>query len=287
MRFLHFGLYAGECFRDFWPRTGWSAALTGSPAMARATMPRLMKRLPHPVHFAHTVKVSVLFVKKILLVDDDDTLPQLVRVALEQEGFEVLTATDGVEGLRIAYRHHPDLVILDIMMPRVDGWKTCERLREMSDVPIIMLTAKTTEADVLRGLSLGADDYVMKPFSIAELVARVQACLRRAESGNSHVESTLLISGPLSIDLARRKVTMDGEPVDLTPTEFRLLSLLARNRGEVVPHRKLLAEVWGPEYVEEYDYLHLYVSYLRRKIEKDPSNPEFIKTAWGEGYHLE
>jgi len=226
-------------------------------------------------------------VRRILIVEDDAELPKLVGMALEQEGFEVLTATDGAQGLRIAYRHHPDLVILDIMMPRVDGWKTCERLREMSDVPIIMLTAKTAEADVLKGLSLGADDYVIKPFSIAELVARVQACLRRAESGNSHVESTLLTSGPLSIDLARRKVTLHGEPVDLTPTEFRLLSLLAHNRGEVVPHRKLLTEVWGPEYVEEYDYLHLYVSYLRRKIEKDPAKPEFIKTAWGEGYYLE
>lgn len=225
--------------------------------------------------------------KRILLIDDDTELPGVVGVALEQEGFEVLMAPDGPEGLRAAYRHHPDLVILDVMMPHLDGWKTCQRLRELSDMPIIMLTAKTREADVVKGLILGADDYVTKPFSVAELVARVQACLRRTEVGNSRPESSVLVRGELSIDLVRRKVTLRGEPVDLTPTEFRLLSLLARNRGEVVPHRKLLMEVWGPEYTEEFDYLHLYVSYLRRKIENEPANPEFIKTAWGEGYYLE
>lgn len=225
--------------------------------------------------------------KRILIVEDDAELPRLVGMALEQEGFEVLTATDGSEGLRAAYRHHPDLVILDIMMPHVDGWKTCQRLRELSDMPIIMLTAKTREAEVVKGLMLGADDYVTKPFRTAELVARVNACLRRAESKRSHPESTLLMSGPLSIDLVKRAVTLHGKPVDLTPTEFRLLSLMALNRGEVVPHRKLLTEVWGAEYAEEIDYLRLYVSYLRRKIETEPANPEFIKTAWGEGYYLE
>lgn len=225
--------------------------------------------------------------KRILLIDDDAELPGVVGVALEREGFEVIMAPDGPEGLRAAYRHHPDLVILDVMMPRLDGWKTCQRLRELSDVPIIMLTAKTRETDVVKGLILGADDYVTKPFSVAELVARVQACLRRTEPGNSRPESTVLVSGDLRVDLVRRKVTLRGEPVDLTPTEFRLLSLLARNRGKVVPHHKLLREVWGPEYTEEFDYLHLYVSYLRRKIEIEPANPEFIKTAWGEGYYLE
>jgi two-component system KDP operon response regulator KdpE len=227
------------------------------------------------------------FVKRILLIEDDKELPVLVGMALEQEGFEVLTATDGSEGLRAAYRHHPDLVILDIMMPHVDGWKTCQRLRQLSDVPIIMLTAKTREADVVKGLMLGADDYVTKPFRMAELVTRVQACLRRAESNRSRPQATLLMTGPLSIDLLRRVVTLHGKSVDLTPTEFRLLSLLALNRGEVVPHRKLLTEVWGPEYAEEIEYLRLYVSYLRRKIETEPANPEFIKTAWGEGYYLE
>jgi two-component system KDP operon response regulator KdpE len=226
-------------------------------------------------------------VKKILLIEDDSELSGVVAMALEQEGFEVLTAGDGAEGLRTAYRHHPDLVILDVMMPHVDGWKTCQRLRELSDMPIIMLTAKTKEADVVRGLTLGADDYVTKPFRMAELVARVQACLRRAHSNGPRSQSTMLMIGPLSIDLVRRVATLHDEAVSLTPTEFRLLSLLALNRGEVVPHRKLLTEVWGPEYADEMDYLRLYISYLRRKIETQPADPEFIKTAWGEGYYME
>jgi two-component system KDP operon response regulator KdpE len=226
-------------------------------------------------------------VKKILLIEDDSQLSGVVAMALEREGFEVLTAGDGAQGLRIAYRHHPDLVILDVMMPHVDGWKTCQRLRELSDMPIVMLTAKTKEADVVRGLTLGADDYVTKPFRMAELVARVQACLRRAQSNGPRSQSTLLMIGPLSIDLVRRVATLHDEAVSLTPTEFRLLSLLALNRGEVVPHHKLLTEVWGPEYADEMDYLRLYISYLRRKIETEPASPEFIKTAWGEGYYME
>ena len=224
---------------------------------------------------------------KILLIEDDSQLSGVVAMALQQEGFEVLTAGDGAEGLRTAYRHHPDLVILDVMMPHVDGWKTCQRLRELSDMPIIMLTAKAGEADVVKGLMLGADDYVTKPFRISELLARVQACLRRAQSNGPRLQSTLLTIGPLSIDLVRRTATLDGKALKLTPTEFRLLSLLALNRGEVVPHHKLLTEVWGPEYAEEIDYLRLYISYLRRKIETEPSSPEFVKTAWGEGYYME
>lgn len=225
--------------------------------------------------------------KKVLVVDDDRDLLKLLELGLEEEGFQVLTALDGSEGLRTAFRAHPDLVILDIMLPGMDGWETCRRLRELSDVPIIMLTAKARDVDVVKGLSIGADDYVVKPFGVAELVARVRACLRRAESADSGPKSAVLVSGDLMIDFARHRVTVRGELVDLTPTEFRLLSHLARNSGRVVPHRTLLKEVWGPEYGDELDYLRLYVSYLRRKVEKDPANPEIIKTAWGVGYYLE
>jgi DNA-binding response OmpR family regulator len=224
---------------------------------------------------------------KVLVIDDDTDLLRLLRLGLEQEGYEVLTAVDGSQGLRTAFANHPDLIILDVMMPGMNGLETCQRLRELSDVPIIMLTAKASEGDVVKGLKLGADDYITKPFALAEVIARVQACLRRAESADSSIESAILASGVLTIDFARRKVSVRGTHVDLTPTEFRLLSYLARNRGRVVPHRTLLQEVWGPEYGDELDYLRLYVSYLRRKIESDPADPEIIKTAWGEGYFLE
>lgn len=224
---------------------------------------------------------------KILVIDDDQDLLELVKLAFEKEGFTVLTSTNGSEGLATAFQYHPDLVLLDVMMPKVDGWETCRRLRELSHVPILILSAKTAESDVVKGLGLGADDYVCKPFRVSELVARVRACLRRAGAPPRPEKSTVLESGPLTIDVARRRVTVRGEPVELTPTEFRLLCYLARHRGQVVGHRRLLREVWGLEYGDELDYLRLYISYLRRKIEKSPAEPEIIKTAWGAGYYLE
>jgi two-component system KDP operon response regulator KdpE len=224
---------------------------------------------------------------KILLIDDDQDLLGILKLGLEQEDFSVLTAADGSEGLRTAYREQPDLIVLDIMMPKIDGWETCRRLRELSDVPIIMLTAKMMATDVVKGLALGADDYISKPFNTSELIARVRACLRRSRSGEPSERPTAIASGELTIDLAGRKATIRGEPVELTPTEFRLLAYLARYRGQVVLHQTLLREVWGPEYIDELDYLRLYISYLRHKIEKDPANPEIIKTAWGQGYYIE
>jgi DNA-binding response OmpR family regulator len=224
---------------------------------------------------------------KILVIDDDQDLLEMVKLAFEKEGFTVLTSTNGSEGLATAFQYHPDLVLLDVMMPKVDGWETCRRLRELSHVPILILSAKTAESDVVKGLGLGADDYVCKPFSVSELVARVRACLRRAGAPPRAAKSTVLESGPLTIDVARRRVTVRGEPVELTPTEFRLLCYLARHRGQVVGHRRLLREVWGLEYGDELDYLRLYISYLRRKIERSPAEPEIIKTAWGAGYYVE
>ncbi len=224
---------------------------------------------------------------KILVVDDDESLLSVVESALKREGFDVITATDGSEGLRSAFQNHPDLVILDIMLPGMSGLETCRRLRELSDMPIIMLTAMSRESDIVRGLTLGADDYVTKPFSIDELIARVYACLRRGSRRNTAEKSSVITVGRLTVDFARRKVTIDGEQVELTPTEFQLLSYLVRNRGVVIPHQRLLKEIWGPEYADQLDYLRLYVRYLRRKIEKDPSKPEIIKTEWGVGYYLE
>jgi DNA-binding response OmpR family regulator len=223
----------------------------------------------------------------VLVVDDEPKIVKQARDYLARGGFRVIDAADGKLALARARGQRPDLIVLDLNLPQVDGLDVCRALRRESDVPIIMLTARVEEADRLIGLELGADDYITKPFSLAEVIARVQACLRRAESADSSVESEILASGVLTIDFARRKVSVRGTHVDLTPTEFRLLSYLARNRGRVVGHRTLLQEVWGPEYGDELDYLRLYVSYLRRKIEVDPANPEIIKTAWGEGYFLE
>ncbi len=225
--------------------------------------------------------------EKILIIDDDAGLLKLAETALKKEGLQVITAASGPEGLRTAFNEHPDLVILDLMLPDMDGLEVCRRLKELSDIPIIMLTALSTESDIVRGLTTGADDYITKPFGIAELIARIQVALRRKSASNSSNRPAVLVRGPLTIDLARHKVTVDNKPVDLTPTEFRLLAHLARNGGRVIPHHSLLVEVWGPEYREQIDYLHLYIRYLRQKIERDPARPEIIKTERGVGYFLD
>jgi len=171
------------------------------------------------------------------------------------------------------------------MMPGMDGWEVLSRLREMSDVPVIMLTAKGREVDIVRGLGLGADDYVTKPFGAAELVARVQALLRRNKTPTIRRMTRYQDNG-LTIDLERHEVRVKGTPIDLTPTEFRLLAVLVQNAGKVVPHRALLTQVWGEEYANEIHYLKLYIRYLRQKIEESPSNPQYILTEWGVGYRF-
>ena len=224
--------------------------------------------------------------KKVLIIDDDPNLLQVVQKGLQAEGLETATAKDGAEGLKKAYSEHPDVIILDIMMPTMDGLATCSRLRELSNVPIIFLTALSTEKDIIKGLMLGADDYVTKPFGMGELVARVKTCLRHDRASSSEKPAVIVV-GDLTIDLARHKVNIRGNSVDLSPTEFKLLSHLASNRGKVIPHRSLLSAVWGPEYAEESAYLHMYVRGLRRKIEQDPSNPVVLKTERGVGYYIE
>jgi DNA-binding response OmpR family regulator len=222
----------------------------------------------------------------VLIIDDDADLARIVQLSLDREGYQTVIATSGLEGLQEAYRVQPNLVILDIMMPGMDGWEVCRRLVEISNVPILMLTAKGTEADIVKGLQLGADDYLTKPFSVAELVARVQALLRRAASQSQTDRSSIFSIGNLTIDLNRRLVMRDGELVDLTPTEFKLLECFVTHRDRVLPHRFLLTEVWGPEYIDETNYLKLYVRYLRRKLEEDPADPQLIVTEWGIGYRF-
>jgi two-component system KDP operon response regulator KdpE len=212
----------------------------------------------------------------------------MLQLQLEKRGYRVVAALSGREGLQKACQVRPDLVVLDIMMPGMNGWEVCRRLRELSNVPIIMLTVRNVEGDVVKGLETGADDYLTKPYSAEELDARIQAVLRRSSNRNGQRSSgsSFYSNGHLSIDFDRHIVTVRGERVELTPTEFKLLSCLTRNEGRVLPHRYLLTEVWGSEYMDEVDYVKLYIRYLRLKLEDDPSDPVYILTEWGTGYRF-
>ncbi len=220
----------------------------------------------------------------VLVVDDDTTLLLLLRQALERAGYGVVTATHGLTGLQQMYEHRPDLIILDVMMPRMDGWETVSRIREMSQVPVIMLTAKDEEADKIRGFSAGIDDYVTKPFSFAELTARVGAVLHRTRNGSPpHANHTYTV-GDLIVDLAQRRVSKRGELLSLTPTEYKLLAVLVENAPRVLSREQLLSQVWGEAYLGDTDYIKRYIWYLRQKIEDDPANPEYVITDRGFGY---
>ncbi|TKJ28292.1 MAG: DNA-binding response regulator [Chloroflexi bacterium B3_Chlor] len=223
---------------------------------------------------------------RILIVDDDLTLVELLSHSLEKAGYRVLSATNGIDGLQMVYKNKVDLIILDVMMPRMDGWETCSRIREISDVPIIMLTAKDEEADTLKGFQCGVDDYVTKPFSFAELTARVKAILQRARKAPPDKQRRVYVFDELVVDGDNSQVTVRGKPVSLTPTEFQLLLTLAANAGRILSHEQLLSQVWGPEYVGEAGYVKRYIWYLRQKIEDDPSNPQYILTERGFGYKL-
>jgi DNA-binding response OmpR family regulator len=224
--------------------------------------------------------------EKILVIDDDIGLLNLMRIGLEREGFTVVTARGGKEGLRRAYETHPDLILLDVMMPGMDGWMTCQRLRYVCDTPIIMLTAKASRTDVVKGLSLGADDYLTKPCNLEELKARIQTVLRRSGPTTTDQWRAAYDDGHLRIDLTDGTVTREGEVVPLSPTESRLLMYLVCQRGRIVPKKELLLSVWGPEYEDEDGYLSVYIRYLRRKIEDDPSDPRYIQTRWRVGYYF-
>jgi two-component system KDP operon response regulator KdpE len=205
---------------------------------------------------------------------------------LELEGYRVVEAHNGLDALEKARTDLPDLVILDVMMPELDGFDTLEMLREVSNVPVIMLTVRSDEEDKVRGLELGADDYVTKPFGARELASRVRAVLRRTQGPVTPEEAILQIDDRLSIDYNSREVIVEGKRIKLRPTEFRMLYHLIENAGWVVPHETLLAKVWGYEYREEIQYLRLYVTYLRQKIEPDPSHPRYILTERGVGYRF-
>jgi two-component system KDP operon response regulator KdpE len=225
--------------------------------------------------------------KRILVVDDEPRIIGFIRMNLELEGHQVIEAHSGLEALEAVRTKLPDIVLLDVMMPELDGFETLRMLREFSNIPVIMLTAKGEENDRVYGLELGADDYITKPFGPRELSSRIKAVLRRANMPSSSPEEAVLkIDDRLSVDFNRREVIVNGEPVKLRPTEYRLLYHLIENAGWTVPHDQLLAKVWGYEYRDEAHYVRLYVNYLREKIEEDPSHPKYILTERGVGYRF-
>lgn len=225
---------------------------------------------------------------RILVVDDEPKLVRLAYEVLTATGYEVITASSGREAIEMVALEQPDLVLLDIVLKdNVDGYQVSQQVREFSNVPIIMLTAKARESDVLEGFDSGADDYITKPFSAKELLARIQAVLNRSISEASGETQMQVSCGPLLIDLARRRVTWNGEEIHLTKTEYALLYELISHRNRVILHEQLLSAVWGPEYRDDIDYLRAYIRHLRRKLEADPANPRLIVTSPGVGYMLE
>jgi DNA-binding response OmpR family regulator len=220
---------------------------------------------------------------RILLVDDDQTLTSLLSQYLRENNLEVLHAADGPAALRLAYNEHPDLILLDVMLPGMDGWEVCSRLRELSDIPVIMLTAKATEADKLHGFRLGVDDYVTKPFSFSELVARIQAILGRAV--NEHRENGYIAHGEIVLNLEKYQASLGGRTLHLTPTEFHLLEVLVRRKGRVATEEELIREVWGSQRTDPAN-VRRYILMLRKKLESDPSSPVWVRTVRGFGYRL-
>ena len=222
---------------------------------------------------------------KILVVDDEKVLVKGIKFNLESEGYQVEAGYDGEEAVELARSGSFDLIILDLMMPKIDGLQACMRIREFSNVPIIMLTARSEDTDKIIGFECGADDYITKPFNILELKARVRALLRRA-AGVQRSQGGLLAVGKLTLDTQERVAIRDGQPVDLTAKEFDLMELLMRNPGRVYSRENLLNVVWGYEYAGDYRTVDVHVRRLREKLELDPANPEYILTKWGVGYYL-
>jgi DNA-binding response OmpR family regulator len=230
--------------------------------------------------------VNVPHKATILVVDDEPHVQKLVKANLESSGYRVLTAGDGQEAVDRTAAELPDLVVLDIMLPKMDGYAVCQAIREFSPVPVIMLTARSAQVDLVHGFEVGADDYLTKPFSATELLMRVQAVLRRSKWPEEVMARRGFKAGPIEIDFAQHRVTVAGAEVRLTPTEYRLLTYLATNANRVVLHKELLRAVWGPEYGSETEYLRVYIRYLRQKLEPDPANPIYILTQPGAGYFV-
>ena len=228
--------------------------------------------------------------RNILVVEDDKNISDLIHMYLVKEGFDVRIAGDGGKALEEFQKKEPDLILLDIMLPVMDGWAVCAKVRETSKVPIIMLTAKSEDADKLMGFECGADDYLTKPFNILELKARIRALLRRSMNGNQAAQSRqrtpLLTVGDLSLDTEQRVALRDGKTIDLTAKEYDLIELLMKNPRRVYSRENLLNVVWGYEYVGDYRTVDVHIRRLREKLELDPANPEYIRTKWGVGYYL-
>ena len=227
---------------------------------------------------------------KVLVIDDDPVFLRLVEQVLIRKGFEVIKSSNGQEGLRLLFARKPDLVLLDVVMPGMDGWQTCQRIRDISDVPIILLTGQyKAEGDIVRGLDYGADEYLSKPVGNNELVARVRAVLRRTEMlpKSDGPRGATYTDDFLTVDVAERRVIVNGEQVKLTPREFSLLALLVENAGRILTHKQILEAVWGWEYTDDVDYVRIYISHLRQKIEANPALPRYITTVSGVGYCFE
>jgi two-component system KDP operon response regulator KdpE len=222
--------------------------------------------------------------QRVLCIDDDPDLVNLAQTWLRNAGYDACTAKDGNEGLQQLYCYRPDLVLLDIAMPRMDGWEVCRRIREMCEIPIIMVSVNGQKSDLVKAFNLGVDDYITKPIHFPELVARVQAVLRRHSTNAKQDEKAVFHNEEIDLEWRSRQVWVRGQRVTLSPTEFRLLSCLIENRGWVVTHEELLRKVWGPNYLGDRSYVKLYVRYLREKIEAEPSKPKWILTERGVGY---
>jgi two-component system, OmpR family, alkaline phosphatase synthesis response regulator PhoP len=227
---------------------------------------------------------------KVLIIDDDPDFLQLASLIFKKSGYQVVTAADGLDGLSKFFTYHPNLIILDVMMPGNNGFDVCQRIRQVSDDPLIILTAMNQEQDMLHGLAAGADDFISKPFNPEILLARAKALLRRAQPSSGSEESSASLcynDGYLSIDIERHEVLIHQKRVKLTPIEFRLLVYLARNRGKLLTFEKILANVWGNQYQGSLEHVHVYISHLRHKIEEDTKNPRYIITIHGIGYIFE
>lgn len=224
--------------------------------------------------------------KRILVVDDEKGLVKIIRLNLEQDGFDVIEAFNGAQAMEKLRTTLPDLVLLDVMMPDTDGFTVLKMIRQIGNIPVIMLTAKGEEDDKIKGLELGADDYVTKPFSPRELTSRIRAVLRRGDFSRDEESGKIVVDDRLTIDFDRHEVWVEGELAQLRPTEYRLLYHLVQNAGWVLTHDQILNKVWGYEYENEPHYVRLYINYLRKKLEVDPANPQYILTERGVGYRF-
>lgn len=226
-------------------------------------------------------------IARVVIIDDEPSLIKFVSQNLRARGYDVVDASNGLEGVELVKEYKPDLVILDIGMPGMDGFEAASYIRQFSDAAIIMLTASGNEGDKIRALDIGADDYLTKPFAIGELMARVRAVMRRVSQAQTRtVRQEAVSSGNLNVDFEHRRVTLKNEPIKLTPTEFTLLEQLVTRPDVVISHRELLSNVWGAEYRDETEYLRVYIGRLRRKLEDDPANPKFLLTEPGVGYRF-